>query len=186
MGFLDIILGLFGGKKSVNFGNVNPDDIESYWLVDHELDQAERESPQAHQACLAKWGLKSMDHWDQVKGELYQRHGQNPDFNMAAARVQQRVQNANMAQSYQMPAEYSAPVHGVDLIGYATVKARLELGQNPGQVLAEHRLDPGRWNEVDQAWSWRMGPQGDAFAGNILRGNYHVAYLQAQAAYRGR
>jgi len=186
MGLLDIILGMFGRKKAVDFGKVNPDDIESYWLVDHQLDQAEREGPQALQACLARWGLSSMDHWDQVKGALYQRHGHHPDFNMAAARVQQRVQTAEMSQQYQMPAEYSSPVHGVDLIGYATVKARLELGQSPHQVLAEHRLDPPRWHEVDQTWSWRMGPQSDAFAGNILRGNYHVAYLQAQAAYRGR
>ena len=186
MGLLDLILGMFAGKKSVNFGNVDPDNIESFWIVDHELDQAERESPQALATALAKWGLKSMDHWEEVQGALHQRHGQNPDFNMAAARVQQRVQTANMSQQYQMPAEYSSPVHGIDLIGYATVKARLELGQSPQQVLNEHRLDPNRWQEVDQTWSWRMGPQGDAFAGNILRGNFHTAYLQAQAAYRGR
>ncbi|MCA9674053.1 MAG: hypothetical protein H6708_34040 [Kofleriaceae bacterium] len=190
MGLLDVILGIFGGGGGgggkVNFGNVNPDDIESYWVVDHEIDQAERAGEAELAAAFARWGLKNMDHWEQVKGALYQRHGQNPDFSMAAGRVQHRIQMASVAESYQMPPEYSSPVHGVDLNRYAAIKARLQLGQAPAQVLPEYQLDPARWHEVDQTWGWRMGPQGDAFAGQILAGSYHAMYQQALAAYGRR
>jgi hypothetical protein len=187
MGFLDVLKELFGGGGgAVNFGNVNADDIESRWIVDHELDQAERAGPAELAAALAKWGLKSMDHWEDVQGALHQRYGNDPDFTMAAGRVQYRIQMADMASSYEMPAEYSAPVHGIDLNRYAAIKGRLELGQQAAQVLPEYQLDDARWQEVDHTWSSRMGPQADAFAANILRGSYHAMHQQALAAYGRR
>lgn len=187
MGFLDIIKGILGGDSGpVSFGNVDPDDIESYWLVDHELDQAERQGEEALSAALAKWGLKSMSHWEDVQGALYQKHGQNPDFTMAASRVQHRVQMASLSEHYEMPAEYKAPVHGVDLERYAVINARLGHGQDPAAVLGEYQLDQARWQEAQSTWAARMGPSADAFAANILRQSYHAMSLQAQAAYKPR
>ena len=61
-----------------------------------------------------------------------------------------------------------------------------ELLESLSGVLPEYQLDPARWHEVDQTWGWRMGPQGDAFAGQILAGSYHAMYQQALAAYGRR
>jgi hypothetical protein len=184
MGLLDIILGIFGGKqKPVDFGKVNPDDIEAYWRVDHDVDQAERKGAGELAAALAKWGLRDMAHWEQVKAALVERHGDNPEFSMAASRVGYELQAQNMAGSYQMPPQYSTPPHGVTLDRYAAIKARLDLGQALAAILPEYQLDPARWQEVDATWSGRMGPHADAFAGQILRSTYHGMYQQAAAAY---
>ena len=66
---------------------------------------------------------------------------------------------------------------------FATITARLELGQDPAAVLAEYQLDAARWQEVQATWLARVGPTADAFAANMLRGQLHALTLQAKAAY---
>ncbi len=186
MGLLDIILGMFGGSAKVDFGKVNPDDVEAYWRADHDIDQGERAGPAELAAALGKWGLKDMDHWEKVKGALGERHVNNPEFSMAASRVNFDEQMKSMAGSYQMPPEYSTPPHGITLDRYAGIKARLELGQPLDAILADCKLDGPRWAEVDGTWSWRMGPQADAMAKNILSSTYFGMHQQALAAYGRR
>lgn len=186
MGLLDAILGLFGGSAKIDYGKINPDDIEAYWRVDHDVDQGERAGPAELAQALAKWGLKDMAHWEKVKEALAVRHNSNPEFAMAASRVQYEAQMANMAGSYQMPPEYATPPHGITLDRYAAINARLELGQPADAVLADFGLDSGRWVEVDRTWKWRMGPQADAMAANILGSSYFAMHQQAKAAYGRR
>ena len=50
------------------------------------------------------------------------------------------------------------------------------------QILPEYQLDAARWQEVDQAWSSRMGPQVDAFAVSVLSGFYHTMHRSGPAA----
>ena len=105
---------------------------------------------------------------------------------MAASRVQHEAQMANVAGSYQMPPEYATPPHGITLDRYAAINARLQLGHPAAAVLAEFHIDGGRWAEVDHTWKWRMGPQADAMAANILSSSYFAMHQQAMAAYGRR
>ncbi len=186
MGLLDAILGLFGGPAKVDYGKINPDDVEAYWRVDHDVDQGERAGPAELAQALAKWGLKDMAHWEKVKEALAVRHNGNPEFAMAASRVQYQAQMASVSSSYQMPPEYATPPHGITLDRYAAINARLQLGHPHAAVLADFQLDAGRWAEVDGTWKWRMGPQADAMAANILSSTYFGMHQQAMAAYGRR
>jgi hypothetical protein len=183
MGLLDTILGLFGKPRPIDFGKIDPDDVEAYWRVDHDVDQAERAGPAQLAQALATWGLRDMAHWEQVQGALAERHQANPQFAMAASRVQMQAQMASIAGTYQLPPEYSTPPHGITLDRYAAIRARLELGHPLPAVLAEFQLDPARWSEVDRTWSWRMGPQADALAAQILSSTYFGMHQQALASY---
>lgn len=184
MGFLDSLLGLVGGGGKVDFGNLDPNSVESYWRADHLIDQAERKGPAELAATLAKLGLRDMRHWEKVKAALAERHKDNPDFAMAASRVGYEMQMASVSSQYQMPPEYATPPHGITLDRYAGIRARLELGHPLDTVLREAQLDPARWSEVDRTWSWRMGPQADMFASQILSSTYFGMYQQALAVYR--
>ncbi len=187
MGILDAILGLFGGGNAkVDFGKINPDDVEAYWRVDHDVDQGERAGAAELAQALAKWGLKDLAHWEKVKGALGERHSSNPEFSMAASRVQYELQMKSMQGSYQMPPEYASPPHGITLDRYASINARLQLGHPLPAVLADFQLDPARWTEVDNTWKWRMGPQADAMASSILNSTYMGMQQQALAAYGRR
>ncbi len=183
MSLLDLLLDIFRRPRAPDFGQVDPDDLEAYWRLDHDVDQAERKGPAALAAALARWGLNDKAHAERVQAALAERHGAKPEFAMAAARVQYEQQLANMAAAYQLPPQYASPPHGVSIDRYAATKARLDLGQQLPQLLAELQLDPGRWAEVEQTWTGRMGPAADAMAGQFLRMSYGAMYRQAAAAY---
>jgi hypothetical protein len=184
MGILDMVLGLFGGGGKVNFGKMNPDNVEDYWRADHEVDQGERQGPDAHRAALAKWGFSSAGAFENAQGAMAQRHQHNPDFAMAASRVQYEVQMQSVAATYQIPPQYQAPVEGIDLERLATIRARIDLArQAPHDILAEYRLDPPRWQNVEGTWQQRMGGRADAMAASMLNSMYHQFYTHAKAAY---
>ncbi len=183
MRLLDIVLSLFKGTSKLDFGRLDPDDLEVYWRADHQIDQAERRGAAELAAALASWGLRDLDHWEKAKSGLLGRHGNNPEFKMAGLRVNFDIQLAHMSSSYEMPTQYIAPPHGVTLDRYASIKARLDLGQPVGSVLGAYQLDDHRWREVDGTWAGRMGPQSDAMAGNILRSIYGGMYQAATSVY---
>jgi hypothetical protein len=103
---------------------------------------------------------------------------------MAAARIQMEEQTASIANAYQMPPEYAVPPHGVTLDRYAAIRAQIDLGYAYAAVLAKYNLDDARWAEVDRTWTWRMSPQADALAAQILSSTYHGMRMQAMASYR--
>ena len=183
MGFLDSILGLFGGGK-IDYGKIDPDDVEAYWRADHDIDKGERAGEAELVQALAKWGMRSKAHWEEVGSALLDRHKDKPEFAMACTRVSYELQMSSIAHTYQMPPEYANPPHGITLDRYAAIRARIDLGHPLGTVLAEHHLDLHRWNDVERTWSWRMGPQADAMAANILGSTYYGMHQQALAAYR--
>jgi hypothetical protein len=186
MGLLDMILGLFGGQKKVDFGTINPDDVDGHYRVDHELDQAERQGPAALAQALARYQLRSLEHWSEIQASFFERFGQTPDFKMAALRVGFEIQIQNMGASYQFPPQYLTPPHGITLDRYAAINARLQNGEPPAAVLGSYQLDEPRWREVDGTWRMRMGPNADALAGNILNSQYGVMVQCAAAYYGGR
>lgn len=186
MDLIATVLSWLGGKPSVDFGKVNPDSVDDYWRLDHDMDQAERKGPAQVSAALAKWGLRDVKHVERVKSEIFARLGNTPDFAMGAARVSYAVQMENMASAYQMPTAYTTPPHGMTLERYATLKARLQLGKPLSALLAEYQLDAGMWDAVQATWSERMGGQADAMAANMLSSMYSVLHQQALAAYGGR
>lgn len=182
---LDWLMSLF--KSGPDFGNMNPDDYEAYWRADHEIDQAERESPAALKAALGKYGARSKDHWDEIKGAFHQRHSGNPDFMMAASRVNYSVQMENVADVYQMPGDYQSPVEGVSLDQLARVQAAVEQAEPGGaaavqQACARFGLDPARYQRVLSGWQSRMGGSADAMAATMLSQQYHMYLSQARAA----
>jgi len=187
MELIETLLSWLGSHKpSVDFGKVNPDSVDDYWRLDHDIDQAERKGPAELSAALAKWGLRDLKHVERVKSELFERHGKKPDFSMGAVRVSYAAQTANMAGSYQIPEAYTAPPHGMTLERYATVKARVQLGQSLAAILPEYQLDSGMWNTVETTWSERMGAQADMLAAGMLRSMYTMLHQHALAAYGAR
>lgn len=185
MGIIDSILGLFG-TAAPDFARIPPDDIDAYWLADHEIDQAEREGQQQLQAVFAKYGLRNEDHWESVKGAICLRHQGNPDFSFGATRVQMRVQLDEMKSQYAFPAGYLEPVEGVGLDRFALIKASVQQAQAFGPsavaaVLAKFDLDPASYARIDNVWQSRMGGQADAMAASILNGMFHTMLLQSQS-----
>jgi hypothetical protein len=187
MSILDLLLGLFGGPRKVDLGRVSPDDLDAYWKIDREVDQAERKGDAALAQVFSSYGIRDRDHFDRIKGALHERHGQNPEFKMGAARVGFEVQMREMAGSgYQVPAPYLAAPHGVTLDRYASIQVRLEGGEPAASVYASYQLDEGRWREAADAWAGRMGPDADLMAGNILRSQLQAMRHCAAAAYGAR
>lgn len=88
MSFFDMISGLFGGGDP--FGGLDPNDLEMFWKIEHELDQAER-GEQTETQALQKLGLGSVSKARNVMGEYGQRHMGNPAFQQAAVEFQTRT-----------------------------------------------------------------------------------------------
>ena len=178
---LDTILSIFGigGEKKPNFAALNPDDVDGYYRASHEIDQAERESPEALKATYARYGLKNEDHWDEVRGAFAMRHKNNPDFAFGAARVGLEVQIKDMAaKSYAFPMNVLDPVDGVTLDRLAYIVASAE-ATGPS-AYAQFGLDPARFERIQSEWSSRMSASADPFSANILSSQYHVYLLQAR------
>lgn len=89
MSIFDFITNLFGGGDP--FGGLDPNDLEMFWKIEHELDQAER-GHQTEAQALQKLNLKSRSQAENVMGAYSQRHGTNPAFAQAATNFQLRVQ----------------------------------------------------------------------------------------------
>lgn len=186
MRVLDRVLRVFRRAQPIDYGAIDPDDLEAYWRLEHDVDHAERHGDGALAAALRRWGLADREHVERVKLALDARHRANPAFAMAAVRVQYERQLARMATTYALPPQYAAPPHGVTIDRYAAIKARLDLGHPLGEILAEVPLDPSRWDEVDETWAGRMSPAADAMAGQFLRMSYGAMYRHATAAYGRR
>lgn len=88
MSIFDMISGLFGGGDP--FGGLDPDDLEMFWKIEHELDQAER-GEQTEAQALQKLGLKSVSKARNVMGQYSQRHMGKPAFQQAAIAFQTRT-----------------------------------------------------------------------------------------------
>lgn len=95
MSILDFFSNLFGGGDP--YGGHDPNDLEMFWRIEHELDQAERGAQTTEQA-LQKLNLKSVAQAERVKGAYGQRHMGDPAFQQAAIEFQTRVQLGNMRQ----------------------------------------------------------------------------------------
>lgn len=88
MSFFDMISGLFGGGDP--FGGLDPNDLEMFWKIEHELDLAER-GEQTEEQALQKLRLSSVSKARKVMGEYGQRHMGNPAFQQAAVAFQTRT-----------------------------------------------------------------------------------------------
>jgi hypothetical protein len=186
MGLLGTIIGaLFGGSSEPkdDFAKLDPNDLEAWWRVDHELDQAERESPAALAQVRAHYGVRDEDHWSAVRASFHRRHSKTAEYFMAPGRAQVRVQLQDMSRKhYEMPSEYIVPVEGVWIDRLCLVQVRLAAApMHAPAILAEYGLDPARWSRIEATWQARMGPNADAMAGNILRGFHHLFICNAQA-----
>jgi hypothetical protein len=186
MSILDWLLGLFGGGAKPDFAAFNPDDFDTYHRALGAIDQAERRGAADLQATLARYGLRDLEHWERVQSSMNDRNGRNPEWALSAARVQFESQVASLTASYPLPSQYTAPPHGISLDRFAAIRARCALGEPMGAVLAAYGIDTARWMEVEQTWSWRMGPQADMTAAQFYNTGYQFLYDQAHAAYGAR
>ena len=74
-----------GGKDE--FAGLDPDDVEMYWRIQHDLDQIEGAPTAAQRPVLDKYNLHSVDHGRGVQAAYHARHGEHPEFEAAARRV---------------------------------------------------------------------------------------------------
>ncbi len=89
MSIFDVFSKLFGGGGDP-FGGLDPDDLEMFWKIEHELDQAER-GAQTTREALQKLRLPSVSKARDVMGEYSQRHMGKPAFQQAAVDFQMRT-----------------------------------------------------------------------------------------------
>jgi hypothetical protein len=82
----DTILGMFGGRQD-DFAGLDPDDMEMYWRIGHDLDAVQDARKDHRMPVLRKYNLRSVDHGRDVQAAYHARHGAHPDFAAAATRV---------------------------------------------------------------------------------------------------
>ncbi len=182
---LDWLMSLFGGGNK--FGNIDPDDYETFWRANHEIDQAERQNPDAHKAALNKYGVKSQAQWDDVLGAFTERHQANPDFAMAASRVMSQIHMAELPAQYQVNPAANAPVEGVDLNRLALIEATVENAQPRGpqavaQALQGFGLDEAAYQRIRTGWHSRMSGNADAISAATLSSQYQAFLAQARVS----
>ncbi len=185
MSIIDVIIGLFSSDSSNDFAGQDPDDMDIYWRMDHDIDQAEREGEQALAAALQKYNLKSMDHWETVSGNYCQRHQGNPEFMCASTKVNTEAFMGQVAETYQVPAQCSEPVEGITLHDLAVITARSEA--QPAAMdatLAEYGLDQAAFQRVQTTWQQRLSGVGvDPFAANVLTSQWQAHISMARGIH---
>ncbi len=91
--FLESLFGSSSGGGGDPFAGHDPDDLEMYWVIDHELTQVD-EGQLPLQDVLRSHGVSSRSQLEHVQGAYGQRHQNKPEFNQACVRVQTRIQMA--------------------------------------------------------------------------------------------
>lgn len=187
---IDVIRGLFGAKPDTDkddFANLDPSDPADVWRANHDIDRAERAGDVT--VAYRKHGIKNEDHWEQVQASFNRRHGETPEYALAAATVSFNAQVERLSQpdqgpvTYRMPSEYLEPVEGFGLDTLAIAKARAEY-QGP-EALAQMGMDTATLGRVEAGWAARMGGSADPTAAGMLKGLYHTYTVQARAVLSG-
>jgi hypothetical protein len=185
--FIDIIRGMLGmgaAAEKDDFANLDPDDPVGFWRAEAEIDQAERAGDIT--VGYRKFGIRNEEHWDQVKGSFFRRHGTTPEYSLAASTANFQIQLEELGAggpggvAYRMPPEYLEPVEGVWLDKLAIAKTRHELQGDAG--LAQMGMDAAKLGRVEAGWNARMGGGADPTAAGMLGGLYHTYIRQARAA----
>ncbi len=84
MALLDVFKSLFG---RLDYGKVNPQDLDAALLLDLRIDGARRAGAAALEALLSEYGLKNSSHWEKIKEDVVGRNASNPDYPAALQRA---------------------------------------------------------------------------------------------------
>jgi hypothetical protein len=180
MGILAAIINALLNRDTgpkIDFAGLNPDDLETYFRVDHELDAAEREGGEsARNAVWARYGIKNEDHWNDVQYSFRNRHGGTSEFALMRTRAQVQDQIVSFREHYPFPDELMAPIDGVTLDRYSLIEAHVGRAQSPEQrqqILSQYGLDPGRFEQIRSAW-WNRINAPDPMISATLGGFEHT------------
>jgi len=177
------ILGLKAGAPKDDFAGLDGNDPESYWRASHDIDQAERAGDISK--GYAKHGVRNEAHWDQVQASFHRRHGETPEYSLAASTANFKAQLEELAAPddgrppYHLEPTYLQPVEGMSLDRLAIAKVRHEIGGDAG--LSQAGIDAAGLARIEAGWSARMGGSADPIAAAMLGGLYHTYLAQARA-----
>ncbi len=76
------------GGDADEFAGLDPDDLEMYWRIEHDLGRIEDAPQSAQRPVLDRYNLRSVDHGRNVQAAYHARHRSDPDFVAAARRVE--------------------------------------------------------------------------------------------------
>lgn len=171
---------------SPSFGNLDPDDLETFCLVGFELEEAEAESPEALEAKFRERGLSGKEEWWRIVASFMLRHYHGIPREEAADRLMQAMANARFRQQAEATQRAAAadptllaPFEGVTVEGWA--KAAAALGSEPdagrqGKLLLQLGMDAAKWQRVNDEFQARM--QRDTSF--VIAQAFGAAFTQAQ------
>ncbi len=184
MGIMDMILGLFKGSGSgPDFAKLDPNDVHAYARAKREIDDAEREGEDALKAAWAKYGLRSDDHWSEVRSSFMTKHRQNYEMLFAEALLSSEEAFRKAAESgHPLPPEVTEPIEGITLHLLAVLNAATEEpGADVNAVCSRFGTTPAAYERAKEGWNARMASSQDAFSANMHSGDYHAFYRMAKA-----
>ena len=148
-----------------------PDELDKFLFHDTEINMAMQGDPDDAERKAEEFGYAHMGQFFRVRGTMLKhnatRSGPTLDHFVFDSEDVMRAAmgGAHMRQAYQSEAalaadpELLAPVDGVDLDTYAKLAASSASGLSQDQfnaMLAQHGLDPAKWQQVNAVWSDRM------------------------------
>ena len=189
MALADLLRRIFGNRAA----GVDVDDVDQFWQVEREVNQAKREGADVLAAVLKRYGFVNLTAWDaHVRKMAGQRsvdsrvepvgsHPSLPVMNQSGDEESEFKTGAFL----QLRAEYRVPVDGVALDRLAVIDARLEIaGADLAAILAEYGLDEERWRRATSVWRQRFDGA-DAHSAKLLRAMYREYHSQAKEVFPG-
>lgn len=149
MGLFDFVL----GKKE--FGNINPDDPQSFQNAVQAHMQAQMQGDDAVKAFYRQWGIKDEDHWDEIEAKMIVRG--------TGVAAMQGAMSAYGAQAYQQAGMAAPPVvEGMTIEQYAHLVAQRErAAHDPAalqRVMQYFGCDEARFQRMQAQWAQHMDP----------------------------
>ncbi|MBK8480960.1 MAG: hypothetical protein IPL40_07265 [Proteobacteria bacterium] len=174
-----------------HFGSLDPDDLDQFFFIGFELEEAEGEGPEAFEAKLRKHGLSGKEEWWRIVAAFMARTYYGMSSEDAAERYAQAMANARGRQQVQATARAAAadptllaPFEGVTVEGWAKAAAALGSEPDPGRqskLLVQLGLDTAKWQRVNDEFQARM--QRDTSF--VIAQAFGAAFTQAQSAGAG-
>jgi hypothetical protein len=142
-----------------DYGPLRPDQAEELYYHAFVLDDC-RTDPPKFREYLAKFGYQSNEQFERVR-LTFNRHFDvtQPNFMQMQLNARTRASRDQMAAKTAAAGDLLAPIEGVSLEQYAAVCAQAASYPTMPEfqkLLAQHGLDPAKYDRVSKAWTGRM------------------------------
>jgi hypothetical protein len=187
------------------FGRLNPDDLDSFWYLYFELEEAEQQGRLAQK--FAEQGLTGgKDEFGAIWAAFIYRHFGNLNYEQQQRLALQSMMNARNRQAYERfqralasDPSLTAPVDGVTVEQWAQASAALAQEQDVAggeRALAQLGIDRAKYDRINAEYQARMQRDeslviaqlyGKAFSHALgVQGGYGLGYADGSAQKLGQ